>query len=75
MFNSVTRLVLIFFLAATAAACTNPAVSITDRALDSRDVSAYNDYLKDVGMINIEREKVGLPPAPILSRNEWAGKN
>lgn len=75
MFTSVIRLVLIFFLAATVAACTNPAVSITDRALDSRDVSAYNDYLKDVGMINIEREKAGLPPAPILSRNEWAGKN
>jgi len=74
MRNFATRLGLILFLAATAAACTNPAVAITNRAMDSRDVSAYNEYLKDAGMINLEREKAGLAPAPLLTRDEWAGK-
>jgi hypothetical protein len=73
MGNLASRLLLIFFLAATATACTNPAVAITDRAMDSRDASAYNEYLKDAGMINLEREKAGLAPAPILTRDEWAG--
>ena len=55
-------------------ACTNPAVSITNRALDSRDLQAYNDYLRDAGRINLEREQAGLAPAPILTRAEWSGK-
>jgi hypothetical protein len=69
-----TRLVLFLFIALTAAACTNPAVAITNRAMDSRDVSAYNEYLKDAAMINIEREKAGLAPTPLLTRDEWSGK-
>ena len=73
MHNFATRLGLIVFIAATAAACTNPAVAITNRAMDSRDASAYNEYLKDAAMINIEREKAGLAPAPFLTRQEWAG--
>lgn len=62
------------FVAASIAACTNPAVAITNRALDSHDASAYNEYLKDAAHINIEREKAGLAPAPIMSRDEWGGK-
>ncbi len=73
MSNFATRLAFILFLAASAGACTNPAVAITNRAMDSRDVSAYNEYLKDAGLINMEREKAGLAPAPLLSREEWAG--
>jgi len=73
MWNAAARFVLILFLAATATACQNPAVAISNRAMDSRDVSAYNEYLKDAGMINLEREKAGLAPAPILTRDEWAG--
>lgn len=69
-----TRLALILFVAAAATACTNPAVAITNRAMDSRDVTAYNEYLKDAGMINLEREKAGLAPAPLMTRDEWAGK-
>ena len=68
------RLMLFLFIALSAAACTNPAVAITNRAMDSRDASAYNEYLKDAAMINIEREKAGLAPAPLLTRDQWGGK-
>jgi hypothetical protein len=73
MWKPAISLGLICLLAVTAAGCTNPAVAITDRAMDSRDATAYNEYLKDAGMINLEREKAGLAPAPILTRDEWAG--
>lgn len=69
-----TKLFLILCMTASVVACTNPAVAITNRALDSRDLQAYNDYLRDAGRINLEREQAGLAPAPILTRNEWAGK-
>jgi hypothetical protein len=62
------------FVATSVVACTNPAVDITNRAMDSHDSSAYNDYLKNVAQINLEREKAGLAPIPIMSRAEWAGK-
>lgn len=68
------RLLLVLFMTAGFVACTNPAVSITNRALDSRDLQAYNDYLRDAGRINLEREQAGLAPAPILTRAEWSGK-
>jgi hypothetical protein len=74
MWNFAAGLILILFLAATTAACTNPVTAITNRAIESHDSSAYNEYLKDAGMINLEREKAGLAPAPILTRDEWAGK-
>ena len=74
MTNFATRFFLILCMTASVVACTNPAVAITSRAMDSRDVGAYNDYLRDAGRINIEREQAGLAPAPILSRDEWAGK-
>jgi hypothetical protein len=74
MTNFAARSFLILCITASVVACTNPAVAITSRAMDSRDVSAYNDYLRDEGRINIEREQAGLAPAPILGRDEWAGK-
>lgn len=73
MNNFVARSLLIACIAAGVVGCTNPAVAITDRALDSRDLHAYNDYLRDAGRINMEREKAGLAPAPILTRDEWSG--
>jgi len=66
--------VLAVIVAASVIGCTNPAVGITDRALDSHDTSAYNDYLRDAARINLEREKAGLAPMKILTRSEWAGK-
>ena len=66
-----TGLALTLSIATTVAACTNPVTAISNRAMD---VSAYNDYLKNVGELNLEREKAGLAPVPILTRNEWAGK-
>ena len=58
-------------IATTVAACTNPVTAISNRAMD---VNAYNAYLKNAGELNMEREKAGLSPAPILTRDEWAGK-
>ena len=74
MTNFAIRSFLILCMAASVVACTNPAVAITDRAMDSRDIQAYNDYLRDAGRINLEREQAGLAPAPILTRDEWTGK-
>ncbi len=74
MTNIAARLFFILCMAANVVACTNPAVAITDRALDSREINAYNEYLRDAGRINMEREQAGLAPAPILSREEWVGK-
>jgi hypothetical protein len=74
MTNFAARSFLIVCMTASVVACTNPAVAITNRAMDSRDVQAYNEYLKDAGRINMEREQAGLAPAPILTRDQWAGK-
>ena len=74
MTNRLTRSFFIFLIAVGVVACTNPAVDITNRAMDAHDSSAYNQYLKDVAQTNLEREKAGLAPTPILSRAEWAGK-
>jgi hypothetical protein len=74
MTHFLTRLLLVLCMTASVVACTNPAVAITNRALDSRDLQAYNDYLRDAGRINLEREQAGLAPAPILTRDEWSGK-
>src|SRR3954468_6688610 len=49
MWNFAAGLILILFLAATTAACTNPVTAITNRAIESHDSSAYNEYLKDAG--------------------------
>ena len=74
MTNIALRSFFILFMVSNVVACTNPAVDITNRAMDAHDSSAYNQYLKDTGQINLEREKAGLAPTPVLSRAEWAGK-
>ena len=61
-------------IAAGMVGCTNPAVDITNRALDAHDSTAYNEYLKQTAEINLEREKAGLLPTPVMGRKEWAGK-
>lgn len=64
----------ILCMMASVVACTNPAVAITSRAMDAREATSYNEYVRDAGRINIEREQAGLAPTPILGRDEWAGK-
>lgn len=71
-FSAASFLVLV--MAAGAAGCTNPGVAITSRVMDAHEATAYNEYLKEAAQINIEREKAGLEPTPILSRAEWAGR-
>lgn len=72
--KAILRAILGLLLLGFVAACTSPAVSITNRALDSRDTVAYNDYLRTMAEINLEREKAGLPPSTVMGRSEWAGK-
>jgi len=67
------RALLLSVMVMSAIACTNPGVAISNRAMDAHDTAAYNEYLKTAAEINLEREKAGLPPAPIMSRAEWAG--
>ena len=43
-----TRLFLVLCMTASVVACTNPAVDITNRALDSRDLQAYKLASLDV---------------------------
>ena len=69
-----TRSFVVLFILMSVVACANPAVDITNRAMDSHDSSAYNEYLKNTAQINLEREKAGLAPTPVMSRGEWAGK-
>jgi len=57
MTNFASRSVFILFMAVSVGACTNPAVDITNRAMDAHDSSAYNEYLKTTGQINLERVK------------------
>ena len=74
MTNLATGSFCILLITASFAACTNPVVAVANRAMDAHDNSAYNEYLKDAAQINLEREKAGLAPAPILTREQWAGK-
>jgi hypothetical protein len=39
---------------------------------ESRDTEAYGQYRNDLARSNIEREKAGQAPVPILDREEWA---
>jgi hypothetical protein len=63
-------LILVF---ASIVACTSPGEAITNRVMDAHDSSAYNEYLRNAAANNLEREKAGLNPTPIMSRDEWAG--
>lgn len=74
MKNITLATLVVLCTAAGVSACEHPAVAITSRSMDSRDTNAYNQYLKDAAQINIEREKAGLQPNKILSREEWSGK-
>jgi hypothetical protein len=47
MINFATRSFFIFFMTVGVVAYTNPAVDITNRAMDAHDSSACNQYLTD----------------------------
>ncbi|MCX8157591.1 MAG: hypothetical protein N3J91_14285 [Verrucomicrobiae bacterium] len=44
---------------------------VVDRIMDSEDRKHYLDYRTEAERINMEREKNGLPPRPILTYEEW----
>jgi 5-enolpyruvylshikimate-3-phosphate synthase len=44
---------------------------IVDRIMDSEDRRHYLDYRAEAERINMEREKSGLAPRPILSYEQW----
>lgn len=41
------------------------------KAGTAKVMDSYNDYVFNVEKINIEREKAGLKPRPVLSKAEW----
>ena len=77
MDKALLRAIFLIAIGSSVVGCTSPSVAITDRILDSRDAradaQAYNQYLNDAARVNLEREKAGLAPAPIMSREQWSG--
>ena len=49
-----------------------PHEAIEGRIEESRSLEAYGHYRNDVARSNIDREKAGQAPVPILGREEWA---
>lgn len=47
---------------------------VVDRVMDSEDRRQYLDYRTESERINLEREKSGLTPHPIMSYEEWKKK-
>lgn len=61
--------------AAVAALCLNACmptpIAVTNRIMDSHDRRMYLEYRRDAERMNLEREKAGLPPNPIMRSEEW----
>ncbi len=51
--------------------CTSPYEAIKSRVQETRDREAYGKYRNDVARSNIDLEKAGQAPVPILNREEW----
>jgi len=52
--------------------CISPHEAIRSRVQETQDREAYGKYRNDLARSNIDREKAGQPPIPILNREEWA---
>lgn len=72
MNRGLLRTLLITAFTTSGVACTSPITDIKNRVQETRDTEAYSKYDNDVARSNIEREKAGQSPIPILSRDEWA---
>jgi hypothetical protein len=59
-------------IAAALAGCVPSNDAIDIRVQESRDTEAYGKYRNALARSNIEREKAGQAPVPILDREEWA---
>jgi len=53
------------------AGCAASHEAIQSRGEESRGSEAYGKYRNELARSNIEREKVGQAPVPILDREEW----
>jgi len=54
---------------------TAPAASKTEPAptvVRSTELHSYPEYVTEMERINLEREKAGFPPRPIMTPEEWA---
>lgn len=58
-------------LAAGIAGCAAPHEAIERRVEESRDSQAYGKYRNELARSNIELEKTGQTPVPVLNRDEW----
>jgi hypothetical protein len=44
-----------------------------EKAERSADLRTYATYRVDMEKVNLDREKAGLKPSPIMSQEEWIG--
>jgi hypothetical protein len=58
--------------AAGLAGCVPSNDAIDIRVQESRDTQAYGKYRNTLARSNIELEKAGQAPVPIMGREEWA---
>jgi hypothetical protein len=68
-----SRTAFLLCFAAGLAGCAASNEAIESRVEESRSLEAYGKYRNELARSNIEREKAGQAPVPILDREEWAG--
>jgi hypothetical protein len=42
--------------------------------MNSMDHDKYSEYVQNTNHLNLEREKAGLKPIPVMTFNEWRGE-
>ena len=72
MDRTLSRTAFLLFLASGIAGCAASHEAIHDRVEESQASLAYGKYRNDVAHSNIELEKGGQTPVPVLTREEWA---
>ena len=68
----VARSAFLICFAAGFVGCTSPVEAIRSRVQETRDTEAYSKYRNGLARSNIDLEKAGQAPVPILNREEWA---
>lgn len=65
------RTAFLFCFAAGFTGCTSPHEAIRNRIQETLDTEAYGKYRNGLAQSNIELEKAGQAPVPILNREDW----
>lgn len=72
MDRALSRTAFLLFFAAGIAGCAASHEAIQDRIEESQASLAYGKYRNELAHSNIELEKGGQTPVPVLTRDEWA---